>query len=465
MSVLPPGALPPSGVADSLLASINAARWFAGKGRRAELRFLTPLPWLNAPAPGAPRVRIEIAEIAYPDEGASEHYQLALAYRSAAIAELAGAEMFTDGTHVVYDAIQDLAAARVLLSALREARQVEQAGTSVRFHRLDDDGRLDPDLVPEPFRGQQSNSSVMYGDVAMLKLFRRLELGRNLDIEVHQALNEQGVPGVARLYGWSTGTWTRDGRVLGADLGMWVEQLADAIDGWLLAQASLTEENRLGALSPGAGFTEHAAALGAALSQTHQALRVAFGTGTRPGAEVGDTMAHRLRAAVPVVPELAEHAGGLQSCFDDLGAADLAVQRLHGDFHLGQTLHTPSGWKIIDFEGEPAKSLAERVEPDSVWRDVAGMLRSFGYAAASVPGSAGRGWETACRAAFLHGYTGGRALTGLEHDRLRAYEADKAIYEVVYEVRNRPDWVSIPLGALAGLTRHDRRTPELEEQP
>ena len=116
---------------------------------------------------------------------------------------------------------------------------------------------------------------------------------------------------------------------------------------------------------------------------------------------------------------------------------------MHGDFHLGQTLHTPEGWKIIDFEGEPAKSMAERLAPDSAWRDVAGMLRSFDYAAASVPGPDSATWLAECRRAFLHGYAGGD-LSEADSAIVRAYEADKAIYEVVYEVRNRPDWVGDP---------------------
>jgi maltokinase len=133
-----------------------------------------------------------------------------------------------------------------------------------------------------------------------------------------------------------------------------------------------------------------------------------------------------------------------------LAAETLNIQRVHGDFHLGQTLHTPSGWKIIDFEGEPAKTMAERRAPDSVWRDVAGMLRSFDYAAASVPGRQSATWATQCRTAFLNGYVD-KKLDGTQASVLRAYEADKAIYEVVYEMRNRPDWIDIPLRAVAEL--------------
>ena len=162
-------------------------------------------------------------------------------------------------------------------------------------------------------------------------------------------------------------------------------------------------------------------------------------------------MRQRLDAAAAVAPALDPYVTGLRNRFASLEDAHLDAQRVHGDFHLGQTLHTPSGWKIIDFEGEPAKSLAERVAPDSVWRDVAGMMRSFDYAAASVPLEGATAWRDGCRDAFLAGYSGGRSLAPEDAGLLAAYEADKAVYEVVYEVRNRPDWAAIPLGALAAL--------------
>ncbi len=334
----------------------------------------------------------------------------------------------------------------MLLRALLEERQVGGSGAEIAF-RLSAAEGLTADLEPSVFRGQQSNTSVMFGEVAMLKLFRRLELGRNLDIEVHDALSRSGTSDVARLFGWAEARWTRtdpDGAssTVAADLAMVVEKLAEATDGWDLA---------LQALRSGTDFTAEAQSLGQALAETHVALRKAFPTERAPGTEVAAVMAARLEAAEAVAPALAEHRTGLTAVFDALAERQLDLQRVHGDFHLGQTLHTPRGWKIIDFEGEPVKSLAERAAPDSVWRDIAGMLRSFDYAAASVPGPGSRAWATACRDAFLTGYAGG-PLDPADAGTLRAYEADKAVYEVVYEVRNRPEWVAIPLGALAALT-------------
>ena len=157
---------------------------------------------------------------------------------------------------------------------------------------------------------------------------------------------------------------------------------------------------------------------------------------------------------------------------------------MHGDFHLGQTLRTSLGWKIVDFEGEPAKPLSERVRPDLVWRDIAGMLRSFDYAAHAVVADfqadeeANRQiafraaeWADRNQAAFLRGYVDNSArtpeggLTAHQELILRAYVADKAVYEAVYEARNRPSWLPIPLGAIARIGRHEAldTTPDPQE--
>jgi maltokinase len=170
------------------------------------------------------------------------------------------------------------------------------------------------------------------------------------------------------------------------------------------------------------------------------------------GRDVAAVMTDRLSVAATAAPALLPHADGLRRRFAALADTTLATQRVHGDFHLGQTLHTPDGWKIIDFEGEPAKTMAERVAPDSVWRDVAGMLRSFDYAAASATGPGSADWAQECRTAFLRGYTGG-GLDPQQAAAVHAYEADKAVYEVIYEVRNRPAWAAIPLGAVATLAQ------------
>jgi maltokinase len=495
-------------VAEQVLRYICNARWFAGKGRRIEFRSLTPLPWLteipdfSRPA-AAPGVRFEIAEIAYPpeddpkpstalqdqseehreptrtaapdeppemlqqaDPAPTEYYHLAVSYRPAPYAELRQVEIarFTDpdlGPVIAYDAAHDPDACRVILRALLGGRRLRSPDGEARFNPTAASA-LSTDLEPRPFTGQQSNTSVMLGETAILKLFRRLELGHNLDIEVHTALNAAGISDVAKLFGWIEGSWVSGSRQLDADLAMLIEQLAGAVDGWELALDSLRSENASTNISTGPGFASEAKALGRALAEIHDALRSSFRTTRVLGARTAMIMRSRLHEAARVAAALEPHVAGLLSCFDALGAETLDTQRVHGDFHLGQTLHTPSGWKIIDFEGEPAKTMAERRAPDSVWRDVAGMLRSFDYAAASVPGPHSEAWAAGCRAAFLDGYAG-RELTATEASVLRAYEADKAIYEVVYEIRNRPDWVNIPLRAVATLAADNQDSTNQSE--
>jgi maltokinase len=144
----------------------------------------------------------------------------------------------------------------------------------------------------------------------------------------------------------------------------------------------------------------------------------------------------------------------------------LPVQRVHGDLHLGQTLRTVKGWKILDFEGEPAKPLEERIALDTPFRDVAGMLRSFDYAAGATLREFGavdqlihraHEWSARNREAFLDGYA--KATEPLSHEAevvIRAYEADKAVYEAVYEARNRPPWLPIPLHAIERLAAEEQ---------
>jgi maltokinase len=503
-------------VADQVLRYISNARWFAGKGRQVQFRSLTPLPWLTevsdffSPA-APPGVRFEIAELAYPPEedpesgpaaaggaeqdaespeesqvsappemmlesnpSSTEYYHLAISYRPAPHTELHHAEIgrFTDsdlGPVIAYDAAQDPEACRVILSALLAGRNLRSPDSEARFHTSNTSG-LSPDLQSRPFTGQQSNTSVMLGETAILKLFRRLELGRNLDIEMHAALNAAGSSDVASLFGWIEGGWVSNGRQLDADLAMAIEQLAGAVDGWELALESLRAGNastklkagkirkakiRTAKIKIGPDFATEAEALGRSLAGIHSALRSSFPTGKVSGARTAMIMMDRLYEAARIAPALAPHVPGLRRCFDELRSEMLDTQRVHGDFHLGQTLHTPSGWKITDFEGEPAKTIAERRLPDSVWRDVAGMLRSFDYAAASVPAAHSPVWAAQCRAAFLRGYLDGE-LDKTRASVLRAYEADKAIYEVVYEMRNRPEWIDIPLRAVAELAAQNQ---------
>ena len=474
-------AAPPRPRAEQLRDFVAGARWFGGKGRAFEVTGTRRL-WLSR-EPGA-QVAVELLTLTYAD-GGSDLYQVPLAYRPA---DGAGPAGVPDGARVgtweddelgpvtAVDALQEPTTAAHWLSAFTGGPEpTAPDGAGLAFHRVPEAGLEARDdtasWTPTLLRGEQSNTSVVFGAQALLKVFRRLAPGRNPDIEVLAALTGAGAAEVAPLYGWVE-TATPEGETL--QLGILQQFLAGAQDGWVLALDDLA-----GGADP-ESFTEQAAALGAAVGRMHTALAAGFPTETWEGERLGrvaDAMRTRLDAALAVVPDLEAHARGLTALFDAVrGLAEPVVaQRVHGDLHLGQTLWRDDGWKIIDFEGEPAKPLEERRAPDCALRDVAGMLRSFDYAAESARRSAHpagddrrddhpRRWATATSAAFLEGYreASGQGSTAgstgtLDPVLLRAYEADKAVYEAVYEARNRPGWLPIPLAALSRLTdRPDR---------
>lgn len=403
---------------------LAGARWFGGKGAPASLTALEPLGWYTAPGV-VPAVRSEIATIAYADSRV-EHYHLLAAYRPGDdVGPLGRAEVPGLGGCAVSDASTEPEALAAFVAALA-ARPGERYRPLAPLPGF-------AGAAVWPLGGEQSNTTLCVGPDALLKLFRKVEPGPNLDAEVLQALAGDQVP---VLHGRLVGAWPAGQTT---DLGMMVARVPDARDGWEVATA---------ACAAGEDFAAAASALGEALAEVHHRLREAFGTGARSGDDLAASMTTRLDRACADAPALAPHAPTIARAFTALAGLSFETQRVHGDFHLGQTLTSPAGWTIIDFEGEPAKTAAERREFDSVWRDVAGMLRSFDYArsAHSDPASAEAvAWARAAREAFLAGYTAGAPVDAAV---LTAYELDKAAYEVVYEVRNRPDWVDIPLRAI-----------------
>jgi maltokinase len=161
----------------------------------------------------------------------------------------------------------------------------------------------------------------------------------------------------------------------------------------------------------------------------------------------------RFAEAADAVPALRDAQDAIEAAY----AAAVTVpwpplQRIHGDLHLGQLLHRDDRWVVLDFEGEPLRSLAERTAPEPALRDVAGMLRSVDYAAASDGGHAAE-WGATTRAAYLDGYRDAAGVAALEPaELLRAFELDKAVYEALYEARHRPTWLPIPTAAITRLT-------------
>jgi maltokinase len=308
-----------------------------------------------------------------------------------------------------------------------------------------------------PLTVEQSNTSVVFDDAVILKVFRRVHDDPNPDVEVVDALAKAGYEQTAK----PIGTWQRDGR----DLGVAREYLPGGADGWHLALTSLRDlyDRRCPPEEAGGDFAPEATRLGEATGQLHVALAAAFGTSTAtPG-----TWADALHAGLIDAPDVS----GVDVRYDALRSlvdAGVAI-RIHGDLHLGQVLRTDAGWYVLDFEGEPRIPISERRKPSSPLRDVAGMLRSLHYAAEvallerhEAPDDDLRrlaeAWVERNRAAYLEGYLGTEGIEALlpsgEAERnvvLDAFELGKAVYEVGYEREHRPDWERIPRSAIERL--------------
>ncbi|MFF1813239.1 maltokinase [Streptomyces sp. NPDC058251] len=482
-------------------------RWFAGKGRPVTgFSLVAAVELLPATAPlGLLHLLVRAHQPLTPAQGAVTHpgdcYQLLIGVREALPPRLAPALIghLEEGPlagRTVYEALYDPRPADVLLEALRTRARIGE----LRFER-DRHQEIRDDLVPRLVTSEQSNSSIVYGDTFILKLLRRIVPGINPDLELPLTLAREGCARVPAPTGWLVTDLGEETYVLGV-LQPFVR---GAADGWELALRELAKRDGLGGPEDCGGFDRfdgaggfegtggfdgaggsdrfdgaggldrfdgaggfdglggfggEVRALGRATAEVHTALAHALPTVTLGHAQMGtlvDGMTERLEVAAQAVPALRPYAPGLRTAFAAL--ADLAAeghtwtaQRIHGDLHLGQCLRSPSGeWSLIDFEGEPSKPLAERRMPQPPARDIAGMLRSFDYAARSqrppVPG-----WADACRAAYCTGYA---EVTGVDPRTdpvlLRAYETDKAVYEVLYEARHRPDWLPVPMAAVRRL--------------
>ncbi|MFI8851776.1 phosphotransferase [Streptomyces sp. NPDC053499] len=428
-------------------------RWYAGKGRPIEGLSMVAATELLPYRGGAPGLLHLLVDVRPP----GDCYQLLLGVREVLPPELAPALIGRPTTGPlrgasVYEALQDPRLTSLLLERLGTPGSLGQLRFSQALNAM-----LPARPTPRPLDAEQSNSSVIYGNAAILKLFRRVEPGINPDLELTYALARQGCPHVPAPLAWFGSTADVGDRTL----GILQPYLAGTRDGWQLA---------LRARARGADFTAASHALGRTTAQVHTGLAEALPTGTLTGPELERTaegMAGRLEAASAAVPALRPYRAALLETFRALAALGahgrgLHTQRVHGDLHLGQALAHEGGagaegWTLIDFEGEPARPLSERRAPQPVERDIAGMLRSFDYAACQGPAAGAesaraRAWAAANRAAYCAGYAEACGRDPREETvLLRAYETDKAVYEVLYEARNRPAWLGIPLSAVRRL--------------
>ena len=454
-------------VTELLATWLPDQRWYAGKGRTITAVEIEQEVPLETDAGDVAYLQLAVRT----EDGPTDRYQLLL---GAVTGDLPGrldrGRIGEADGRVYYDAVHDPEAASTLLHRMAESSTTG----SLTFRST---GELDTDKPSRVLGAEQSNTSLVYGEEYILKLFRRVQPGSNPDLELSLALAQGGSPYVAAPLGWIEGEV--DGQT--TTLAMMQCFLRGASDGWATATASVRDlfaEEDLHADEVGGDFASEAERLGTATAEVHALLAQVLESRTAGPEESQATarqLHERLDVALRDVPELAPHADSLRAAYDAVGALTepVPVQRVHGDYHLGQVLRTQDGWVLLDFEGEPARPLAERTALMSPLRDVAGMLRSFDYAARHLLAErAGSGagaephlayrateWAERNRSAFCDGYA--RAAGSDPRDAsvlLRAFELDKAVYEVVYEARNRPTWLPIPLSSIERLCAADPTT-------
>jgi maltokinase len=441
---------------DTLATWLVKQRWFAGKGRTVhDLAVVADTEII----PGDPGLRHLMVTVSH--GATSDCYQLFIGYRARLPARLRHARIGTVGGLQIYDGLHDTALTRALLDAIVDDRSVGM----LRFCRMPG-AEIEAGLDSLVLTGEQSNTSLVFGESAIFKVFRRVNPGPNPDLEVAAALAELGSSHIAEPFGWV------ETRIDGATtvLAILSRYLRAASDGWSLAAISVRDlyasEEGTRAAEAGGDFAPEAERLGAATAQVHRDLADAFGQSElEPEAirELAEQMYRRLDMAVATVPELGRYRDKVGDAYSDLAKLiePAPAQRVHGDYHLGQVMRTQTGWVVLDFEGEPASPLAQRRARSSPLRDVAGMLRSFDYAArhqlithpeAASLAPRAADWVRRNGDAFCAGYAAAGGLDpAVNSVLLRAMLLDKAVYEVVYEARNRPTWVPIPLESIAEL--------------
>lgn len=460
---------------EALAAWLPTRRWYAGKSRTVEAMAVDD----TLPLPGAALV------IASVDFTGGERHRYALTLREG---------------DAPAEALHDPAAARALLRLIETDGRLAGARGAISGRRSAAfPAALDGDAPVRALGGEQSNTSLAIGEHLALKLFRRLVDGVNPDAEIVRFLTERtAFAHVPRLAG-TLDYHGDDGRV--SALAIAQELIPGARDGWTWAHAQLEAASRETGAAPGsagaspavvpaspavvpaspavvpAGLTAVPPAaramldslrrLGQRTGELHRALASDSGDLAFAPQPIGAPDVQAWAAAVRDQLEAARRALGrplpanVPAIENVLGQALAGVTKIrhHGDFHLGQTLHVASrdDFVIIDFEGEPLRPLAVRRARHAALRDVAGMRRSFGYAAASGAGRAPwrHAWEEAAGRAFTEGYRAATrgavfvpaAPADLER-ALAVFEVEKAAYEIVYEAENRPDWLPLPLAGL-----------------
>ncbi len=439
---------------DTVLGWLREQRWFASKSQT-----LCGVEVLEEAAIDD-QLALAVAQVEFAT-GEHELYQLVLA---------------PDGNGGGPDVLGEGSRAHALLAAIDEGREIDGLHGQFGFrHVATADGRrpdwarpaTDTDATQvRPMGAEQSNSSIVFREHIALKVFRKLEPGINPDLEMLRFLTAHNYPNIAPLYGW----YEYEGETLAATLGVAQQFVSGATDGWDLALREIPGAPEL--------FLERLASLGSATARLHSVLATDAGdpafSPQDPSSEFLNLLKATLDDQLEKVfghlpddnPSVAPIVGLEQEVRERVtlpsqGPIGGKSIRIHGDYHLGQTLHNQDGWTLLDFEGEPARPLSARRQKRSPLRDVASMLRSFSYATWAVKLQLGLeapdGFEDRARTAFLDAYfstvepallpTGQAQVSGL----LSTFELEKALYELQYELNNRPDWVPIPVAGILRL--------------
>jgi len=435
----------------ALIEYVARQRWYGSKSRAVSHSEVLDTVTIRQ---AEPQLTLALVEMRF-DTGAHEIYQL----------------LFSGSPDLrTFDGLaEDAGIAREIVSAMRTSQTLQGGQGVAEFHPAEDFSTLGRELgAARLVASEQSNTSVVFDDALILKVFRRLEPGINPELEILRFLTAQGFRNIPALGGW----YGYSGGPLTATLGLLQEYVAGAVDGWELALGEIA--------SAPESFLDRLGRLGEVTAHMHSALGadsndLAFAP-EEPSVEslglLTATVDEEIARVFLSLPDdddrLAPIFGRGEEVREQLRLLTHAgssgrVIRTHGDYHLGQTLWRANDWIILDFEGEPARTLVERRRKRSPLRDVAGMLRSFAYAATAAELTRGadipEDWEERARERFLESYLETIDATLLPPgeaaiERLLAvFELEKAVYELRYELDNRPDWVGIPVAGIERLMK------------
>ena len=459
---------------------VSTQRWFGNKGHVPALR---SIGYFSLPTPEA-GVSIRVDLVLDTASLDLTLYQLPTTERVFELTDAADALITvrrpgSDQARFIYDAPYDPAFAAAVLDFMEQHGlststgpvETDRWSASARGEDLRPGTATPPTALVTSSRvlsGEQSNTSIIVQRTdttgamttpIICKIFRIIHAGENPDVTVQAALASAGSQRVPLPFGAIAGQWddpAEPGSRAVGHLAFAQEFLPGAPDAWRTA---------LVAAASGSDFTGPAFRLGQAIADVHHDLAGTLPTLKATPTVIAEEMAKmrlRCRQSLHEVPDLAKHRNAIEAVF---ARAEVSawprLQRIHGDFHLGQVLDAPGrGWVFLDFEGEPLRTLRERTRPDIPLRDIAGMLRSFSYVAGAMlasgestpSGTTIFEWAAACRSAFLSGYAERSGVELADQSALLdAFELDKALYEAVYETRNRPNWLPIPLAAIERL--------------